>query len=513
MNKLKQQIYCNYMKYIEEHWPHFKEYIEDTCTRFSLKLPKGKGIAGLTLMIPDNKELKSTIEKGIESDSDDDVGKTIALMKTLIVHAYLPDLSAWKAQMDDIPLSNGKKLKVISVDNKSVTLDGGATLILDENFRRREESSKVAIWVIKSGIPKSTDLDAEYKHTARRTGPTTKSTKTGSYQPNNVEPEFNRSLYMNVVLAAYEWDIMSARTSGTAYKNQIFEFAASLIDFIAHSSDYKKYLPDALSVCNMGYSDIFLLLEPCAEGLTEYLLPIDLIDAWWKDKKAVDPVTAYSHAYSQVSSNAACFSQRKALNDAMNNYRYEHPPNINTFNDMITMYTTLSNTNSIFGINNVFPERVAKRYKLYPNLKLNEDDIRYVLEVKFANYEKSGEQNLQELKEILKIYYMFDQHKGELTVSSGRVINHDKLRKFGVQNLDSVVKPVYNSNLIMYFPHLGDSVLDGYSTDLDHDGPVDYNAYNYEELNKHYSNRVLTVNDMLMSAMHTFSRAVNRYMV
>lgn len=505
------------MKYVEDNWPHFKEYIEDTCTRYSLKLPKGRGIAGLTLLIPDNKELKSTIEKGIESDSDDDVGKTIALMKTLIVHAYLPDSSSWKSQMDDIPLSNGKKLKVSSVDSKSVTLDGGAVLVLDEKFRRREESSKVAIWIVKSGTPKSSDIDAEYKHAVKRPGtPGRGGVKTGSHEPDPIEEEFNRSLYMNVVLAAYEWDIRNSIMTGAAYKNQLFEFAASLIDFIARSSEYNKYLPDALSVCNMGYADIFLLLEPCAEGISEYLLPIDLIDAWWKDKVAVDPVTAYTNAYNALAAsgtNAACFTQRSALNNAMNNYRYEHPPNINTFNDMIKLYDTVSNSNSIFGINNVFPERVARRYKNHANLKLNEDDIRYVLEMKFSLYEKSRTQNLQDLKEILKIHHLFDLRKHELTPLSGRVINHDKLRKFGVQNLDSVVKPVYNSDLIMYFPHLGDVPLEGYSVDLGSDSAIDYTSHNYSELNKHYSGRSLTMHDMLMSAMHTFCRSVNRYLI
>lgn len=510
MSKLKQHIYCNYMKYIEEHWPHFKEYVEDTCTRYSLKLPRGKGIAGITILIPDNKELKNIIEKGIESDSEDDIEKTIALMQTLIVHAYLPDTSAWKNQQDDIPLSNGKKLKVSSVDSKSVTLDGGAVVALDEKFRRREESSKVAIWLVKSGTPKSSDVPAEYKHVVKKS--TTK-TKSGSYENGNVESEFNRSLYMNVVLAAYEWDIISCTNTGTPYKNQLFEFAASLIDFIARSSEYSSYLPDALSVCNMGYSDIFFLLEPCAEGISNYLLPMELIDAWWKHKQAVDPVTAYKHAYSVVNSNAAVFSQRDELNSAMNKFREQFPPNMNTFNELVKLYTNLSANNSIFGVNNVFPERVAKRYRECPNLKLNEDDIRYVLEVKFANYEKSGDPNLTELKDILKIYYLFDQNKGVLTPMSTRVINHEKIRRFGVQNLDTLVKPVYNSNLIMYFPHLGDHVLDGYDTEIDPEVPCDYNAFNYAELSKHYSGRSLTMNDMLMSAMHTFSRSVNRYML
>lgn len=512
MTKTKQEIYCSYINYLDDHYPLFKEYLERTCTKRSLRLPKDKGLSGITLLIPDNDEFTKAMEKSLAASSDADYAKSSDMMRACIIYGHLPKLADWKAQQDDIITSLLKKLPVKDVGASEVTLEGGCKIVPDDRFRQTEKSaSKVAIWIIKSGIPKASNVDAEFKHAAR------KSVK-GSAEVENNEPDAEiqmREVYMRTIMAAYECVITDAKCGKKVYRLPLLEYSASLISFIMHSDKYKQWLPDAMSVCNMGFSDIIFLLEPSYCGTK--LLPDELINSWWDHRKTAPIKATYEQAFADVMPTAACFSQRNKITHELNHIRKNRPVGLDTFQDLYGYYQSLSKDNSLFEVHNIFPERVAKRYRENPVLKLNEDDRRFYWEIRFMNFEKDFGPIDKDLKEILDSILLFCQQKDSLTRLSTIVLNSEKVRKHLAGALETVIMPIYFSNLILYMP--GYEPLPEHATSLEKNqlfDYYDYNRINIDMIEKTYAvgsrTEAENMHEMDKAALHLFSTRLKHHL-
>jgi len=511
MNKSKQEIYCKYIDYLDDNYSDFRFYLDRTCTKSALKLPRDKSFNGITILVPDGKEIKAELEKALNSSDDNAWKRGPEILKNCIIYGHYPNAEDWKAQQDDIVTSNRTKLQIKEISGDSVTLEGGCKIVKDTKFRQAypEQSRKVALWIIKSGIPVNSGIPADYKYASR-----SMASKKGSHEiPMNENAALrNRELYFHAIVSAYDCVIDNAKIGKERYRLPLLEYSASLISFIMNSAEYSKYLPDAMTVCNMGYSDIVFLLEPYC-SITP-LLPDALIDSWWIAAESVGIAQTYKVAFDTVKgSGAACFTMRDKITQAFNNHRMQHEASLMTFSNMYEMYNTLCDKNELFNVKDIFPDRVRQRYKTYPWLKLNEDDRRFYWEVRFMNMEQLHGNAKKDLADVLTSIAIFGQHKGTLNTLSTLVVNAVKARKHLTGALETAIMPVYYSNLALYIP--GYKPLPDHESNIHKQGEyefMDYNAYNLSVIEGVYRDLVPDINALNRMALSVMFKADRRYL-
>jgi len=507
MNKSKQELYCKYIDYLDDHYSDFRYYLDRTCVKGSLRTPKDKRFDGITILIPASDEIKAELNKALNSSDNDAWNKGPQILRNCIIYGHFPTGAEFKAQQDDIVTSNKTKLQIKDISGDTITLEGGCKIVRDKNFKQvnPESAKKVALWVIKSGVPVDSGIAAEYKYSGAK--------KTGSRETNEpgLERLTNRDLYFHAIISAYHLVVERAKSGEQQFRMPLLEYSASLIKFIMSSPKYKEYLPDAMSVCNMGYSDIVFLLEPyCA---IDRLLPDCLIDEWWAQSQTAEIASTYKAAFAACAGHGACFDRRLDIVGRFNKYRMTHEASMESFTRLVGLYTTLSTGNQLFDVNNIFPERVARRYQDYPHLKLNEDDRRFLWEVRFMNYEQVYGSGRRDLDDIVVSIELFGKHKGALNALSTIVLNINKTRKHVTSALETVITPIYNSNLALYIP--GIQALPDHLSDVHEAGGdsfIDYNAYNLHVVEHIYSSGVVAdINSLNRMALQMMLKADRKF--
>lgn len=488
MAKSKQQIYCNYIPYLKDNYPEFREFVGRTCSRGFFKPPTGKGINGITILVPDNKVTKEKIEDLLYGVSSEEFNEAAAIVRACIIYSYLPSPAEFASQKDDIPASTLKKIKVDKVESDSVILEGNVKIVPDKAFKTNDQGGgkKVAIWLIKSGIPHTSSEDTSFSHA-------TLSLRKGSYGGGHqtdaqVISNINRSSYLRTILYAYHMSCVAAKRGQAPYRLPLIEYSASLIGHIA--DNHPDYLPDAMSVCNLGLSDIIFLIEP--DCSIEPLIPDKIIDHWWDNRKTYPIIETYKRAFKAVRSSASCFGRREEIVKAFNTYRENNPADVNAFDKLAGLYQTLADSNAIFGITNIFPQRVAERYHAHPALKMIEDDRRCCFENSLMDYETISHGGENDLAGAANLFCDFGMKKGILGFGAMIIMNSVKAMNKAVFNaVDSMIAPIYNCNMSLYMP--GMDALPGHITNPHEATPrsyVDLNAYNINVIESIYPSQI-----------------------
>lgn len=474
----KQQVYCNFIVYIKDKYPMFRDYVARTCSRGFFKPPAGKGISGITIIIPSD-EMMGKIEDHLYGIGADDLSAAASLVRSCILFSYLPDGGSFSAQKDDIPTSTLKKVHVEKVSGDTVTLAGGAVITPDKDYKTNDQGNgkKVAIWKMKSGIISVSNEDTSFSHA-------TLSPKRGSFEGGrDVIGDINRASYIRTIFYAYHCVNEGSKVGQCPYRLPLLEYSASLIGHIA--DHHAEYLPDAMSVCNLGLSDIIFLIEP--DCSIEPLIPDKILDEWWDNRKTYPIIDTYRRAFNTVRDSAACFGRRAEITRAFNAYRKNNPADVNTFEKLTSLYRTLAETNSLFGISNIFPSRVADRYKTYPALKMVEDDRRCSFENCLMDYESIQRGAANDLTNSVGLICDFHSKKNVLGFGAMLVFSSMKAvnKSFG-NPVDGIIGPIYNSNLALYLPGmdlLPDHVAEGGAL-------TDLNAFNIAIIEKIYPSQV-----------------------
>ncbi len=503
---VKQQVFCNFVQYIKDRHPEFRDLVSRSCSRLAFKPPAGKGISGITILFPDA-AFKAKIEDLLYGPTNEDFVAAGALVRSCVIHAYLPTAASFTAQKDDIPSSNGKRILVDNVEGDTVTLAGGCKIVPDREFRTPDQGNgkQVAFWYIKSGQPKISDEPAKYLHASLRKGGYYGGS-TNQLSPAQVIRNLNRTSYMRTILYAYHAANVAAKSGTAPYRMPLLEYSASLIGYIADK--YPDYLPDALCVCNVGFSDIVLLLEP--DCTIEPLIPDRIVDEWWDNRTTYPIVDTYTRAFKAVANAGACFSKRAEVAKAFNAYRDNNPVGIDTFTKVANIYLTMAEKNAVFGINNLFPARVADRYHTYPAMKMNEDDRRACFEECCMAYELVANGGEVDLTESARLFCAFHSGKAGLGFGSMLVMSYDRARARSGDFINNIISPIYHSNLMLYMP--GIDLLPDHISDPKEAHPddfVDLNVFNVNIAAKTYSSQKENIPLLDRMALHCYGMTSN----
>ena len=129
MNKSKQELYCKYIDYLDDHYSDFRYYLDRTCVKGSLRTPKDKRFDGITILIPASDEIKAELNKALNSSDNDAWNKGPQILRNCIIYGHFPTGAEFKAQQDDIVTSNKTKLQIKDISGDTITLDGGCKIV------------------------------------------------------------------------------------------------------------------------------------------------------------------------------------------------------------------------------------------------------------------------------------------------------------------------------------------------------------------------------------------------
>lgn len=144
--------------YIEKNNSELEAVITDLCINHILyppPVPRNEEEPvryGITFLNIKDKDYLKDINTGAYEDGD--AGKSIRLIKNLILREHLDSTSAFQTCLSEggyIKTASGWFVKVAKVENGEVHFDGGMVITKDDKFKAPGE--KLAIWTVKSGIP------------------------------------------------------------------------------------------------------------------------------------------------------------------------------------------------------------------------------------------------------------------------------------------------------------------------------------------------------------------------
>lgn len=478
----KQNIFVTYINYLDNHFEHFRKHIEDTCTKKLLAVPKDIGLVGITLLVFKNSKLVSKFDDMINGFDTEDLDRATEIMKSCIIYGHYPTVNSFKYNKDQIVTSAMKLLKIDNIANDHIMLSGGVKITPDIKFQKEEPSaSKVAIWHIEEGFPMYSDIPFDNSGTVKkRAGRETKEPERNSNQVQR------RGIIFDTMLSAFQTYVGQSKKMDLAKRLPLIEYAASLILYIM--TNHPDLLPDIMSVCNMSNTDILFLMEP--QTIIDPIISDEIINKWWSCKKSASIIDVYTKAFNAVKDSANCFAKRHEIVAHFDSYRKKNIADRFTFENVIKLYDGLEKTNTVFGIDNVYPPRIYERYKKYPNLKLNEDDRRLCWGIKFVWYDRDRNYGkTKDLDSIMDSVYNFNKHKNALTQQSTFIMNAYRIKQgLDADALKNLILPTYNSNSFIYVA--GIEPLKGYKDDAydsSIDGLIDINSQNVKVINSVYS--------------------------
>lgn len=415
MSDTKFKTYCRIMDYLLSPAGdrEFGELLRGTCADMAVTSTGGK--PGITLLIPQDKALRKKIADLAYSVDPKDAAKACDMLHAMVLKDYFGDAADWKTKTVINSLYPAQVVEVASASGNSVTFKNGAKAERDDKFISSAQHKKLAVWKLTGEIPVTTDKPAPAQ---------SKGKKKGAYE---ATPSVMDNLRWKIGAAveneyAAECSARSGRIGGAMgapkYHREVFvEYTMSLVDFIiGQSCDKKTGMPDdkndlfwerVLPLISFHNVDFYNLVEPHKVNVpsSDYLIPDYVIRDWWEQNRtqcfivygdgsvAEKCCKALSSAPSKWA-GCAIYSSRSRLQDTIDRLRrrvfkcVQGQPRA-AINPIAEAYAKLAEENTIDGLGPVFPAGLAAYYAREKNLKMAQDELRYITYMKFRQLERS----------------------------------------------------------------------------------------------------------------------------
>lgn len=383
------QTFCNIIDYLDKTKSNLAEILRGTCVAPLLNPRKGRH--GITFLMPVDADYITELENLAYSSDIANANKAAELLSTLIVKDHLVKADDWKNRE---VVNSLYPMQVIEVDKDRTSYDKvvfkcGATAKLHTNFSKVARGP-IAIWELSGRLPITNDKPPQNQDRFK---------KKGNYE---LQISTQSSIRTKIALAVeheYVLEQIHKRTGAKRkFRHIYYENIYSLLNYLLLTGKkdllLSKILPH-LSGCRL---DFYILLEPHNTG-SDYLIDEQTIIDWWDShnstvcnmaevRNKIDEMLTNAGQYSQY----AVYGKRNELIRAIDRKRKDIKKQSQVtprqFVSLIkNQYDSLSSTNSIDGIQQVYPPAVAEYYKNNPNSKLCCDELRYLTHSAFKNLE------------------------------------------------------------------------------------------------------------------------------
>ena len=394
MSNKKPGTFCSIPRYLEVADKEFLELVEAVCASGSLTASRGR--PGTTLLIPQDKAYRKKIADLAYSDKVEDANKASDMINALIFRGIYKSPSDWVAQKDDIPNSiyPPQHVDIDSATGKEIVFKSGARAVVDTDFKDSSRKSNLSVWKLMSGeIPVTTDKPAKLKYAKMQKG------KTGGYAVSNMVTQgerFNIAIAVENAYRLHELQRRSGASLGNTRRDVYLEYTLSLVNYIMNVRKDTDLLYDkVLPMLSFDKIDFYLLIEP-HKFSGNYLLDDILVHEWWLQKSSsVDCKQIMKQVESMLTrgSGALIYTNRAAILDKVSEIRQKLCGQIDSrpracVDEIAKEYDSFEKSNSINGLQNIYPAGIAAYYANEPGLKMIHDELRYLTYGAFKRMEQ-----------------------------------------------------------------------------------------------------------------------------
>jgi hypothetical protein len=396
----KFKTFCRISDYIESADPEFAELLKGTCSILNLNT---KGKPGLTLLVPQDKAYRKKIADLAYSASPKDAQTACDMLNALIIKDVFKTGADWMTKKANIPNSvfPNQHVEVDSASGKEVKFKSGAKAVIDEKFIDSSKRNNLSVWHLVSGeIPVTTDKPSK---------PVIRGKK-GAYAGGADPVDENQQLLINLVTKLESEYLhllkdpapgrnignVSKYITGGSYGNfkpltalerdPFLEVTLSLVQFA------KKEYPDILynwilPHISFNKIDVYLILQPYAK-FRRFLPPVFVQD-WLKYctnttikfQEAIDCVNTCLNTHKDKSLLYSDRLKAMELIDETRRSTFEGGFTREKFRVAAMIYMDFMK--EVDSLANLFPEELMNYYREHQELKMAEDELRYVTNIMF----------------------------------------------------------------------------------------------------------------------------------
>lgn len=446
MSKQQFKTYCRIPDYVEVVDPDLATLINGLCGTTGA-LSAGKGKAGVTFLMPQDKAFRAKLEKLAYSDKTEDASKASDMMMALIMRDSFKTPAEWKNKEVANSLFPSQLVEVESVSAKEVVFKSGARAVLDEGFKDASKKSNLAVWKLVSGeIPVTTDKPASNAKPKK---------KTGAYAPS---AEFKNLRWQ--IAAAVENTYALNRLSNNN-RNAYLDYTMSFVNYVLTvRKDTALVCDKILPLLAFDKMDFYFILEP-HRSAGEYLIDDELVAEWWQNKKPHDAKTfsAELEVFMKAGkSSALVYADRPRLFDEIASVRalmmrVADAKSRFIVQELTKVYQTLESENKIGNAEGVYPTPLAEFYAANPGLKMVHDELRFVTYGAFKQFEARAF-DYGAFNELMNMVgECLYASTADERARSQKLLNANNLRKLisPNENVDEI-KVFINSTMFMFMP-------------------------------------------------------------
>lgn len=395
--------HCQIEKYLEtfpakSHQRFFLSLLEGTCTLYNLR---GKGKAGVTVLIPDMETLKE-IATLVESDSFEKMKEGANMLSACILRDVFKTPNDFMKKKANIPNSifPSQHVPVKSATDSVVTFETGATATVDTGFRDGSNHRNLAVWNLKGKI----GIDgkaAEVFTKPPRTGPKVGKGKTGGYSDDLIPANAIKDRYE--LAKEVENDFVTAEAMSCTTVNNIY--CTMICSLVSHliETDASYFFEMVYPLMTFTRADFYMMVEP--HRFTGVHLILDHVFNAWKNKKDKscsikwDDLPHLAGKHKNSLPTCALYTRKDELAELISKLRtyissVGGPGKITAVKEA---YVNLIVHNKVSleqtTINGVYPEALHKYLEKIYNLnayKTFADEISFIMYLKFVGFCKEG---------------------------------------------------------------------------------------------------------------------------
>lgn len=357
--------HCHVLTWIEEHDEDFAQVFRDLCLVGQLN---ARG-AGVTFLMPTAAERKRLVDLAYGTDTE----KAIREVQAYILPFYFPDGNKFSGEFGS---KAGVKLEADKKSASEVTLKGGAVLKRSDSFKalgRRgaggaELESKVAVWEVTKGAVPSTGAEFDVLGSMRRS-------KTGGADA--FSADLNRAEIMRPIITEGINEMVTRKTEFTWLKH--------LLGLLKHLRDEYplEYYKAACAIDRSPAASLFILVEPfkdVASG-SGFFISDAAISSWGGGTSTVTDTagellavfqdmeqrgrTLHNQLVGGESQPPAIFTDAAGVYNAgaQLGEMLVSDASQTTPQKVLEVYSRAVETNSVGGVQNVWPEHVVAAFR------------------------------------------------------------------------------------------------------------------------------------------------------
>lgn len=428
----KDRAYCRILDYLDDHDEELAELARATCVDMTLGNPRSK--TGITLLSPD-KDTRAMIKKLAYSSNPAEASRACDILNAHILRGSYASGADFKRNSDNIPnsLYPSQKVVINGVTGDVVTFASGATA---SPAKFVSAKGNLAVWILKGGsIP--TDGAVAKDIRPARGG---KSSKAGGYSQ-SVADDLSKKLRWQIAITVeseYALSHQKRSLTGSAEVNPFVRCVMSLVQYI-HKKNPELLRNEVLPLLSLGPIDFYFLVEPHSQTGSKYLLSEDIISGWWAERATHSGAEGCELVGMLLSENAGRESE---LIDQITKIRktvYSQCRDRGCVKVVEKVYQELSANNRIGSVANVFPDATASKYRDDPELKMLQDELRFLAHCGFTDLEKSAFDagSFNQLVQMIA-EYMYKLSGLPADRNAGRKLLNDVTLRYAIQPTDKI---------------------------------------------------------------------------